>query len=80
VGFNEYHLDRPVPLGKGGCDLLFTDTEESKILMESLLPEHLKAQITIHLFKDLDVGSIPLVHHYDQIDRSSFSSISHLLK
>lgn len=64
---SEYILDAPAKLGKDGCDILFTDTHESRERIKAVLPEHLRKEIEIHLFEELDVGSIPLIHGSHQI-------------
>ncbi len=48
----EFLITEPIRLGKGGCDLLFTDTEESRQKLGKLLPESLSQEVTIHLFDD----------------------------
>ncbi|MBS0606336.1 MAG: hypothetical protein JSR57_05240 [Verrucomicrobia bacterium] len=68
---SEYVVSHPVPLGKGGCDILFTDTPESRERIKAILPVHLNREIEIHLIEELDVGSIPLIHAPDQIDETS---------
>ncbi|MBS0651480.1 MAG: hypothetical protein JSR93_10000 [Verrucomicrobia bacterium] len=63
----EYLLDTPVYLGEEGCDILFTDTEESRERIKAVLPEHLRNEIEVHLFEEMDVGNLPLIHDPDQI-------------
>lgn len=64
---SEYILDAPAKLGKGGCDILFTDSEESKQRILAVLPEHLQEEIEIHLFDELKVDNLPLIHAPNQI-------------
>ncbi len=59
-GPGEYVINRPVPLGKGGVDLIFTDSKESKHTIKALLPENLRREIKIGLFEKLDGGGLPL--------------------
>jgi hypothetical protein len=66
----EYLLDTPVYLGKEGCDILFTDTEESRKRIKAILPEHLREGIEVRLFEELDVGEAPLIHAPFQIRES----------
>ncbi|MGE0669393.1 MAG: hypothetical protein AB7H48_04610 [Parachlamydiales bacterium] len=66
----EYLLDTPVYLGEEGCDILFTNTEESRERIRAVLPEHLKNEIEVRLFEELDFGKLPLIHGPSQI-RSS---------
>ena len=68
---NEYLLTKPTPLGKGGCDILFTDTEKSKAKLLAILPDPLKEEIEIHLFDELNVGPIPLIHQLNMIELSN---------
>ncbi len=64
----EYLVDHPVPLGRGGIDIIFTDTEESRERLLAILSERLKEEIEIHLFSELEVEGIPLVHAPFQIN------------
>jgi len=64
----EYLVNRPVALGRDGCNILFTDTSESREKLAALLPEHLKGEVEIHLFEGLDVGKIPLIHAPSQVE------------
>ncbi|MBS0651481.1 MAG: hypothetical protein JSR93_10005 [Verrucomicrobia bacterium] len=64
---SEYALDTPTKLGKDGSDILFTDTHESRERIRAVLPEHLQKEIEIHLFEELDVSGVPLIHAPHQI-------------
>ncbi len=59
-GNGEYNVSGSVPLGKGGVDLIFTDSKESKRTIKALLPENLRSEIKVDLFAKLDGGGIPL--------------------
>jgi hypothetical protein len=67
---NEYNLLEPVHLGKGGCDILITNTEESKAKIIELLTDTLREEIEIHVFEELKVDDFPLIHSSHQIDQS----------
>ncbi len=65
---DEYLLVNPIPLGRGGIDIIFTDTEESKERLRTILPPHLREEIEIHLLSELEVDGIPLIHAPYQIE------------
>ncbi|MBS0651897.1 MAG: hypothetical protein JSR39_00035 [Verrucomicrobia bacterium] len=63
----EYLLDTPVSLCEKECGILFTDTEGSRDRIRSVLPEHLREEIEVRLFDELQVGELPLIHAPFQI-------------
>jgi hypothetical protein len=65
---HEYLLTKPIPLGKHGANILFTDTEESKAKLRAILPEQLREEVDIHLFDELNVGPIPLMHDIRMVE------------
>lgn len=64
---SEFLITEPTKLGQGGCDIIFTDTEQSKEKILEILPAVLRDEITVYLFEEvLDGIPFPLFHNPDE--------------
>lgn len=64
----EFEITEALPLGAGGFDLIFTDTEESRQHILRLLPEALREEVNVHLYSEtFENVPFPLYHDVNMV-------------